>query len=158
MYPVPLAPSADCCSIACYNEPLLLKLFGTRMKATRRFSDDILAGLSKGKVLSIRAGTGTHRFIGIWVVVVKDRVFVRSWSLKPTGWYRTFLKEPRGAIRVADHEIAVRAARIRSERLRNAVDRAYLDKYNTPGSLKYAKDLGRAKSRATTIELVPLAS
>jgi hypothetical protein len=35
------------------------------------------------------------------------------------------------------------------------VDRAYLAKYNTPASLKYARDLGRAKSRATTTELVP---
>ena len=38
------------------------------------------------------------------------------------------------------------------------MDRAYLDKYNTPGGLKYAKDLGQAKSRASTIELVPLSS
>ena len=41
----------------------------------------------------IRAGNRMHRFIGIWVVVVDDRVFVRSWSLKPQGWYRTFLAE-----------------------------------------------------------------
>lgn len=77
-------------------------------------------------------------------------------SIKPDGWYRAFLKEPRGAIRVGGDEIAVRAVRIGSERLRDAIDRAYLEKYCTPGALKYAKDLGRAKSRATTIELVPL--
>ena len=34
--------------------------------------------------------------------------------------------------------------------------RAYLEKYDTPGSLKYARDMGRAKSRATTTELVPV--
>jgi hypothetical protein len=126
------------------------------LDAKRKFSDDILAVLREGKGLRIRAGTGEHRFIGIWVVVVKDRVFVRSWSLKRNGWYRTFLKEPRGAIQVAKSEIAVRAVPIKSERVRDAVDRAYLEKYNTPGALKYAKDLGRAKSRAATIELVPL--
>jgi hypothetical protein len=128
------------------------------MKVKRRFSDDILAAFRKSKGLHIRAGSAAHRFIGIWVVVVKDRVFVRSWSVKPTGWYQTFLKEPRGTVRVADYEIAVRVVRTRDERLKSAVDRAYLDKYNTPGALKYAKDLGRAKSRATTIELVPLRS
>jgi hypothetical protein len=58
--------------------------------------------------LRLRAGSGAHRFIGIWVVVVKGRVFVRSWSVKPNGWYRTFLKEPRGTIQVANYEIAVR--------------------------------------------------
>jgi hypothetical protein len=128
------------------------------MAAKQQFSDDILAALRKSKGLRIRAGTGQHRFIGIWVVVVRGRVFVRSWSVKPNGWYRTFLKEPRGSIQVADSEIAVRAIRTKSEGLRDAIDRAYLDKYNTAGALRYARDLGRAKSRATTIELVPLSS
>jgi len=57
---------------------------------------------------------------------------------------------------VGARKIPVRAARTRSEVLKDAVDRAYLEKYNTPGSLRYARDLGRAKSRATTTELVPL--
>jgi hypothetical protein len=117
-----------------------------------------LAVLRQSKGLRIRAGSGTHRFISIWFVVVKDCVFVRSWSVKPNGRYRTFLKAPRGTIQVADYEIAVRALRIRSERLRDAVDRAYLDRYNTAGALKYAKDLALAKSRATTIKLVPFSS
>jgi hypothetical protein len=144
------------------NEIVLLDSFpvstSAGMKAKRQFPDDILTILREGKGLRIRAGTSQHRFIGIWVVVVKDRAFIRSWSLKPNGWYRTFLKEARGTIQVADHEIAVRAVRIRGGRLRDAVDRAYLQKYNTAGALKYAKDLGSRKSRATTLELVPLSS
>jgi hypothetical protein len=88
-------------------------------------------------------------------VVVEDRVFVRSWSVKPDGWYRAFLKDPHGAIQIAGKEIPVRAMFAKSKRIRDLIDRAYLEKYNTPGSLKYAKDLGSAKSRATTIELVP---
>ena len=128
------------------------------MGAKRQFSVGILTALRESKVLRIRAGTGQHRFIGIWVVVVRDRVFVRSWSVKPNGWYRTFLKDPRGTIQVKDREIAVRAVRINSENLRDAIDRAYLDTYSTPGALKYAKHLGRAKSRDATIELVPQAS
>jgi hypothetical protein len=125
------------------------------MKGKRRFSDDVLAVIHESKGLRIRAGTGAHRFIGIWVVVVEERVFVRSWSVKPTGWYRTFLKKPCGTVQAGDYEIAVRAVRTRDARLKDAIDRAYLAKYNTPGALKYAKDLGSAKSRATTIELVP---
>ena len=126
------------------------------MSAKRRFSDDVLAAIRDGKILGIRAGTGPHRFIGIWAVVVEGRVFVRSWSLKPRSWYRTFLEEPRGTIQAAGREIAVRAVHTRSERLKDAVSRAYLEKYHTPGSIKYARDMGRAKSRATTTELVPL--
>jgi len=125
------------------------------MQPQRRFPAAVVAALRDGKALRIRAGTQPHRFIGIWAVVVEGRVFVRSWSLKPRSWYRTFLEEPRGAIQVAGREIPVRAVRTRSERLNDAVDRAYLEKYNTAGSVQYARDLGRAKSRATTTELVP---
>jgi len=115
-----------------------------------------LATIREGKILGIRAGTQPHRIIGIWAVVVERRVFVRSWSLKPRSWYRTFLEDPRGIIQVGGRRISVRAVQTRSERLKRAVDRAYLEKYNTPGSIKFARDLARTKSRATTTELVPL--
>jgi len=39
---------------------------------------------------------------------------------------------------------------------KDAIDEAYLEKYDTRGSIQYARDLGRAKSRATTTELIPL--
>lgn len=104
--------------------------------------------------LRIRAGSAGHRFIGIWHVVVKDRVFVRSWSVQENGWYRTFLTDPHGAIPVKKLEAAVVARRALGKALRDAIDRAYLAKYKTPGALKYAKDLCSAKSRATTMELV----
>ena|SRR5215472_11324959 len=126
------------------------------MTSKPRFSGDVLAAVRKSKGLRIRAGDGSHRFIGIWAVVVENRVFVRSWSLKPGGWYRTFLEDPRGTVRIADREIPVRAVATRSERVKQAVDRAYLDTYNTKGAIKYARDLVGAKSRATTIELAPL--
>ena len=125
------------------------------MKANTRFADDVLAGLQKAKGVRIRAGMGKHRFIHVWFVIVNDRVFVRSWSVKPSGWYQTFRKDARGAIRIAVGEIAIRAIPVQRKSLRDAVDRAYLKKYKTPGALKYAKDLVRAKSRATTVELVP---
>ena len=130
---------------------------GAKSAALQRFPNDLLAQLHKGKILRIRAGTGDHRFIGIWVVVVKNRVFVRSWSLKPDGWYRTFLAEPHGAIRVGDRDIPVVAVRTRDKRILDAIDRAYLDKYNTPGAIKYARALGSPQSRAATLELRPLA-
>jgi hypothetical protein len=127
-----------------------------RTKAGRRFPEEVVAAIRDGKILGIRAGSAPHRFIGIWAVVVEGRVFVRSWSLKPRSWYRTFLEEPSGAIQVLEREIPVRAVHTRSERLKQAVSRAYLEKYRTPGSIKYARDMGRAKSVETTTELVPL--
>jgi hypothetical protein len=121
----------------------------------RRFPKAVVAAVHEGKILGIRAGTGPHRVIGIWAVVVEGRVFVRSWGLEPRSWWRTFLEDPRGIIEVGGRTIRVRAVQTRSLRLKDAVDRAYLEKYHTPGSLKFARDLGRKKSRATTTELVP---
>src|SRR5688500_7169813 len=130
---------------------------GVSMTRKKRFSGEMLAAIHKEKILGLRAGQeSTHRFIGIWAVVVEGRVFVRSWSLKPRSWWRTFLEDPYGVINVDGREVAVRAVQTRSERLKAAINKAYLEKYNTPGSVQYARDLGHAKSRATTTELVPL--
>ena len=127
------------------------------MKTRNRFPEDILAALHTGKILGIRAGEeSTHRVIGVWMVVVEKRVFVRSWSLKPRSWWRTFLQDPRGSIFVGDEEIPVRAIQTRSERLKDRVSQAYKEKYNTPGSIQFVKDMSRKKSRDTTTELVPL--
>lgn len=126
------------------------------MTRTKTFPKEIIDAIDKGKILGIHAGSQPHRFIGLWVVVVERRVFVRSWSVKEAGWYRTFLNEPSGHLSIGEREFAVRAVQTRSERLKDAVSRAYAEKYSTQASLKYVRDLSSKKSRATTTELVPL--
>jgi hypothetical protein len=64
----------------------------------RQFSRSIVEAIDQTKYLGIKAGARSdHRFIGIWAVVVDGRVFVRSWTLKPGGWYRTFRGSARHA-------------------------------------------------------------
>jgi hypothetical protein len=127
------------------------------MKTKKRFTAEILASINKEKILGIRAGKdSTHRIIGIWVVVVEGRIFVRSWSLKPRSWWRSFLEDPYGSMFVGEHEIPIRTIQTRSERLKDLVSQAYLEKYNTPGSVQYVKDMSRKKSRDTTTELIPI--
>ena len=121
-----------------------------------RLPKTIVSAIDAEKMLAIRAGTEAHRFIGIWAVVVEGRVFVRSWSLKPRSWYRTFREDPVGAIQVRGRTVRVRARFPTGQRLLDAVSEAYAVKYHTPGSVKYVRDLGRETSRATTTELVPL--
>jgi hypothetical protein len=123
--------------------------------AARQFTGKTLAALRESNYLRVRAGTEPHRFIGIWMVVVNGRVFVRSWGLKPRSWWRTFAAERRGAINIDGREIPVRAVQTRSEKLKDAVSRAYAEKYNTPASLKYVRDMSRKRSRDTTTELLP---
>ena len=126
------------------------------MDTTRHFPKQVVDAIRDGKTLGIRAGTKPHRVIGIWAVVVEGRVFVRSWSLKPRSWWRTFREEPRGIITINNRKIRVRPVFTRSERLKKAVDRAYAEKYDTPGSLHFVKGFRVKKRRDTTTELVPL--
>jgi len=124
-------------------------------KSRRRFSQDVVTAIRDERILGIRAGSKPHRIIGIWAVVVEGRVFVRSWSLKPRSWYRTFLEEPRGIIVVNDREVPVRPIFTRSERLKKLVDRAYAEKFPTPGSRHFVEGFKQKKRRDTTTELVP---
>ena len=123
---------------------------------SKRFSKANVAAIRDGKILGIRAGTKPHRIIGIWAVVVEGRVFVRSYTLKPRSWYRTFLEEPRGVIEVNGRQIKVRAVFTRGERLKDAVDDAYAQKFPTPGSKLFVKGFREKKRRDTTTELVPV--
>jgi hypothetical protein len=123
---------------------------------TRGFSHRIVAAIDESKILGIRAGASSdHRFIGIWAVVVNGRVFARSWTRKPGGWYRTFLEDPLGAIQLGERQIRMRAIRARGDRIRDAVERAYATKYPTPGSVKFVRGFRTARRRETTMEFLP---
>jgi hypothetical protein len=125
-------------------------------RAIRRLSNSIVAAIDESKILGVRAGgRSDHRFIGIWAVVVNGRVFARSWTQKPDGWYRTFLEDPLGTIQVGQRTIRIRTARARGERLRDAVERAYAEKYPTPGSMKFVRGFRTLRRRDTTIEFLP---
>lgn len=127
------------------------------MTTKPRFSEEILVTINKDRILGIRAGSHSgHRIIGIWVVVVDGRVFVRSYTMKPGGWWRTFLEDPYGEIFVSKRKrgIKVRAVQTRSEKLKDAVSAAYKEKYNTPGSVGYVEEMSRKPLRDTTTELV----
>lgn len=124
-----------------------------RAGARRGLSRPVVAAIDASKILGVRAGAeSTHRFIGIWAVVIDGRVYGRSWSLKPGGWYRTLLEDPRGAMKVGEREIPIRAAVVRSERLRDAVEAAYAAKYQTPGSRTFVRGFRTKRRRAATME------
>lgn len=127
------------------------------MKTKNHFTEKTLAIIHKDRIIGIRAGTdSTHRVIGIWAVVVDGRVFVRSWSMKPRSWWRTFLEDPNGEVFVARRKrgIKVRAKQVKSEKLKDAISAAYREKYNTRGSIGYVEDMSRSPARDTTTELI----
>ena len=124
--------------------------------ATTRFPQSIVDAARSAKILGVRAGEA-HRFTGVWVVVHDDRVFVRSWNDKPTGWYRALLAQPVGEMQLdrRGRLVPVRARRVRGERLLDAIDAAYAEKYHTPASLKWVEGFRETERRSHTMELVP---
>jgi hypothetical protein len=127
-----------------------------RSVSARRLPPAIVAAIDASKILGVRAGAKSdHRFIGIWPVVVEGRVFGRSWTLKPGGWYHTLLNNPVGALQVGAREVRVRAIKVRSERLLDAMERAYAEKYPTDGSKTYVRGFRTARRRAASLEFVP---
>jgi hypothetical protein len=104
--------------------------------------------------MGVRAGRA-HKYTGVWVVVVEGRVFARSWNDKPTGWYRAFLAEPWGSLQIGEAEQRVRGRPTRSERLRDAVSKAYAMKYPSKSSQKWVRGFARPTRAAHTIEFVP---
>ncbi|HEU5400672.1 MAG TPA: DUF2255 family protein [Terriglobales bacterium] len=118
----------------------------------RSFLPQDLAALEATKYLYIRSGE--HRFIAVWVVVVEGRVIVRSWNDKAKGWYRAFLAEPRGDVKIGEREVPVRGVPLHSKRISDLADEAYAAKYTSKANAKYVKGLKTAKRKATTLELV----
>ena len=121
----------------------------------KRFPATTLAEIDATKYFYIRAGD-SHRFIAIWVVVVEGRVIVRPWNDKATGWYRAFLDDPAGAIRLGDRIVRVVARHVRGARINDLVDAAYANKYTSPANRKYVKGFATKARRATSTELLPL--
>lgn len=124
------------------------------MPGESRFSDAHLEVLRKAKILGVRAGID-HRYTGVWVVVVENRVFVRSWNDKPTGWFRVFKKELSGTIATEGLTLSVRGKTVRSARLREAVTAAIAEKYPTKGSRKWVEGFAEPARALTTLEFVP---
>lgn len=119
-----------------------------------KFSKAIVEEAQSAKIMGVRAGT-EHKYTGVWVVVVEGRVFARSWSDKPTGWFRAFRKQPAGTIQIGDREIPVRGKVVRSARILAAVTAAFGEKYNTKGSLKWVEGFAEPERVVNTLEFIP---
>jgi hypothetical protein len=128
----------------------------SRKASSRRLPAKVVAAIDESSYLGVRAGArADHRFIGIWPVVVEGRVFGRSWTLKPDGWYRAFRDDPAGAIKVGEREVRVRAVPVRGDRLLEAMERAYAEKYTTAASKRYVRGFRTPRRRAASVEFVP---
>src|SRR5262249_5526979 len=124
------------------------------MATSAKFPEEVVDAFTSAKIIGVRSGT-QHRYTGVWVAVVKGRVYARSWNDKPAGWFRAFKKEPEGMVQVTTLELPVRARFPRSASVLGAVTNAFAQKYNTKGSRKWVEGFADPARERTTIEFVP---
>lgn len=121
--------------------------------STRTLPRAVVAAIDASKILGIRAGSRTdHHFTGVWPIVLNGRVFARSWTVKPGGWYQTLRNDPLGVLQVGERQVRIRAVPVRSARVLDAMEDAYAHKYPTPGSRKYVRGFRSSRRRAATME------
>jgi hypothetical protein len=111
-----------------------------------------LGALADAHELEI-ASDPAARWMPIWVVVVDDGVFVRTWQRRKTGWYGRAVASGRAWIHVADEPVEVVVTPTGDE-IPDAVDAAYRAKYSFAG----AGSMVTAEAAASTLRLTPAAA
>lgn len=123
---------------------------------TETFSQEILDHINTHYHIGIRAGEERTSFLDIWMVVVNNRVFARSWGLVEKSWFNTFLQSPEGSIQCGDQAIPVHG-RIPADlpQIEELINTAYLAKYDSGRGSFYAQGIIKPAHMERTIELMP---
>ena len=85
----------------------------------------------------------THAVFNIFFLALTVMLFFSAAIVLYGGLYRS------------EEVVYLLATPARSERIRDAVERAYAEKYRTPANLKYVRGFRTLRRRAATIEFVP---
>ena len=124
----------------------------------------MIAGWSRGELNSIGSAVELHiairrpdgrlgRWTPIWVVCAGERVYVRTWYRRETGWFGQALLSRRARIRVPGlaADVTVEDLGQGEADLHAGVDAAYRTKYGHHGS----ESMVTAAAAATTLRLTP---
>jgi hypothetical protein len=124
----------------------------------RHFAPDVLDLLKTVEEVQLepRSPHAKHRGpVTIWIVVVDDNVYVRSYRGAQGRWYQALLANPEGVLRVGPREIPFRAVRVDDPRTIAQVSEAYRRKYERSWPNE-TDDMLREDVLPTTLRLEPL--
>ncbi|MDR4954229.1 DUF2255 family protein [Chryseobacterium sp. ES2] len=108
-------------------------------------------------IIGIKAGHQRPEFLEIWMVVVQNRIFARSWGLAERSWYNIFLENSAGEIQCGETIYHVKALVPEDiNDLTEEINQAYLTKYNSDHNIPYSQGIIQEKHVAKTMEFIIL--
>jgi len=124
----------------------------------KKFSKAFLKCITETQITSVRAGEGREKFTGIWMVVVKDRIFGRSYYGSERSWYIALLNRDLGDIKCGKEIIAVKGKKPTDiKTITKAINKAYEKKYLIKTyNKKWVDGLCEPERVARTMEFIPV--
>jgi len=124
------------------------------MKFENKFPDDFYEYLDNNTLVEIKGGTTRNKFLEIWMVNVKGRIFARTWEKREKSWFNSLLEEGKGEIKYSRKVIKIGGVKNNDPEINKLIDVAYLNKYNQPENIEYAKGITKKEYSNYTIELI----
>jgi hypothetical protein len=123
-----------------------------------KFSKAFLKCISETQITSVRAGESRDKFTGIWMVVVKDRIFGRSYYGAERSWYTALLKGDSGDIKCGNEIIPVKGRKPKDiNSITKEINKAYEKKYLIKAyNKKWVDGLCEPERVARTLEFIPV--
>lgn len=124
----------------------------------KKFSKTFLKFISETQITSVRAGKDRGKFTGIWMVVVKDRIFGRSYYGAERSWYTALLNGDKGDIKCGNEIIPVKGFKPADIiTITKAINKAYEKKYLVKAyNKKWVDGLCEPERVARTMEFIPV--
>lgn len=125
------------------------------MKNLVSFPSDLFEYLDCHTLVGIKGGRDRESFLNIWMVVVGDRFFSRSWNKSNKSWFTAFLSTGVGQIKYAETVLDVQGRKLPpNDPLHEHINRAYLEKYDQPENLSYSRGITQSEYRDYTMEFI----
>jgi len=124
----------------------------------KKFSKIFLKCINETQITGVRVGKGRGKFTGIWMVVVKDRIFGRSYYGATRSWYTALLNGEEGDIKCGKEIIPIKGVKPKDiNSINKAINKAYEKKYLIKAyNKKWVDGLVEAERVARTMEFIPV--
>ena len=124
----------------------------------KKFPKPFLKCINETQITSVRAGKDRKKFTGIWMVVVKVRIFGRSYYGADRSWYTALLNGDSGDIKCGKEVLPIKGLKpVDIDTITKAINKAYEKKYLVKAyNKKWVEGLCKPERVARTMEFIPV--